>query len=116
MDSATIPIRKDPGIGAALGVIPGAASYYVSDAIGGFFDVAGGLLGVWLGAEGFGWGFLATFMAAGVPFGYWKVRKHNKKVDALEAATMRNCPHCAERIQVAAKICRFCHRDLVEAA
>ena len=27
-------------------------------------------------------------------------------------AETKECPFCAERIQLAAKVCRFCHRDV----
>jgi predicted amidophosphoribosyltransferase len=27
---------------------------------------------------------------------------------------LKTCPHCAERIKPAAKICRYCQRDVVE--
>jgi hypothetical protein len=36
----------------------------------------------------------------------------NKRSAAIEAATTRKCPHCAELIQLEAKICKHCHRDV----
>jgi len=35
--------------------------------------------------------------------------------DAARANT-KECPHCAERVKVRAKVCHFCHGSLVEAA
>jgi hypothetical protein len=32
---------------------------------------------------------------------------------SLNATGGKICPHCAERIQEAAKICRYCQRDVV---
>lgn len=34
---------------------------------------------------------------------------------ALPAVGLRPCPHCAEAIQPAAKVCRFCNRDVAPA-
>jgi hypothetical protein len=28
--------------------------------------------------------------------------------------SFKTCPHCAERIQKAAKVCRYCQRDIVD--
>lgn len=33
--------------------------------------------------------------------------------DAIESGEMRTCPHCAEMIRSAAKVCRYCGRDIV---
>lgn len=41
--------------------------------------------------------------------GYLVVRKHNT---AVEAATTRACPWCAEKIQRTAVVCRFCNREV----
>jgi len=40
----------------------------------------------------------------------------NKNKAALETATTRKCPHCAELIQKEAKVCKHCHRDVPVAA
>lgn len=45
--------------------------------------------------------------------GYLTVKKHNAKFDADELIA---CPHCAEKIQRAAKLCRFCKREVAAAA
>jgi hypothetical protein len=33
----------------------------------------------------------------------------------LQIGHYKRCPHCAERIQQAARICRYCQRDVVDA-
>ena len=30
------------------------------------------------------------------------------------ATSFKTCPHCAERIQKAAKVCRYCQRDVTD--
>ena len=30
------------------------------------------------------------------------------------ATSFKTCPHCAERIQKAAKVCRYCQRDVAD--
>lgn len=40
--------------------------------------------------------------------GYFGFRFFNRRFLSQTKA----CPHCAERIQLAAKVCRFCQRDL----
>ena len=33
-------------------------------------------------------------------------------VNKMNAANMKICPLCAERVQLAAKVCRYCRRDI----
>jgi hypothetical protein len=73
-----------------------------------------GLLAAWVhrdarsrGAEQAGLWALGTFLLAIVVVPVWLVKR-----PAKGAASFRSCPHCAEQIQVAARICRFCHRDV----
>jgi hypothetical protein len=40
---------------------------------------------------------------------------HNRRQKQIAAATMKKCPHCAEMIQLEAKVCRYCQRELVPA-
>jgi hypothetical protein len=73
-----------------------------------------GLLAAWVyrdarsrGAEQAGLWALGTFLLAIVVVPVWLVKR-----PAKGAASLRPCPHCAEQIQLAAAICRFCHRDV----
>lgn len=111
--------RKDPGAGAALGLIPGGAQFYVGETFSGVWDIGARLAMCWLGVEVFNWpayAWIGVPACMGVFWGYREVVKHNRKVDALEASTTRQCPFCAERIQAEAKVCRYCQRDVGAAA
>ena len=41
----------------------------------------------------------------------WILFNRNKTI--FQASTTRRCPHCAELIQVEARICKHCQRDVV---
>lgn len=50
---------------------------------------------------------LPIVVVAGV--GYLLMSYFNKR----NLAETKQCPSCAERIQLAAKVCRYCQRDVV---
>ena len=39
-----------------------------------------------------------------------------KQQAAVQAATLRKCPYCAELIQAEARVCKHCQRDVVPSA
>jgi len=71
-----------------------------------------------VGPLAFGWaGFLSL---VGAVDGYLTVKKHNDAIDAQQAqlaeTELRRCPTCAEKIQRAAKVCRFCGKEVAAEA
>lgn len=73
-----------------------------------------GLLAAWVyrdarsrDAEQPGMWALGTLLLAIVVVPVWFVKR-----PAKGAVSLRSCPHCAEQIQRAATLCRFCHRDV----
>jgi hypothetical protein len=73
-----------------------------------------GLLAVWVywdararGAQQAGLWALGTFLMAIVVLPLWFFKRPDK-----DSSSLRPCPHCAEQIQQAATVCRFCHRDV----
>jgi hypothetical protein len=54
--------------------------------------------------------FALLFLLLGVPLFVVGVRRRVALPSVAD--DLRPCPHCAERIQMAARVCRFCQRDV----
>ena len=54
-------------------------------------------------------GFLSI---VGAVDGYLGTKKYNQKLEEGDAAILVKCPHCAEKIQATAKICKHCQRNI----
>ena len=52
------------------------------------------------------------FFIIGIPMIIKGARLQRPKKLAEPTSDLRECPHCAEKIQSKAKICRFCGRDV----
>jgi hypothetical protein len=77
------------------------------------FALIGGLVGTFVAqakgrsvGEGFLWGALLG------PIGWIIVGLLPADTENVSTSPRRPCPHCAEMIQPAANICRYCQRDV----
>lgn len=55
---------------------------------------------------------LFFFSIIGAVDGYLGTKKYNKKIEEAESDSLIKCPHCAEKIQADAKICKHCQRSI----
>lgn len=77
------------------------------------------LYGVWRQIEReVGLGMLSAFARGAVVFGglawVWSITRTgaNRQSSPVSTAGLRPCPYCAEAIRPAARLCRFCNRDV----
>ncbi len=114
-DSSAAKPKKDILTAVLLNlIIPGAGYMYAGRVVLGVLVL---ILALMCAAAYFmsfglfsgGWLFFAV---VGAIDGYLTVSKYNRGIDSAVAASMRKCPHCAEKIQPDAKVCRFCQRDV----
>lgn len=112
-----IPKKKDAATAILLNfVLPGAGYIYVGRKYFGVFVlliltgcVWGALNGIEpLAALG---GIIAIVAAID---GYLAVNKYNRQIDEASLRRLVKCPHCAELIQLEAKVCRYCRCELAQ--
>src|SRR5690348_13627781 len=57
-------------------------------------------------------GWVGLLAVVGAIDGYTTVKAHNARIETKVESDLVACPHCAEKIQAAAKLCRFCQREI----
>jgi hypothetical protein len=108
-------VKKEAAIAMVLNFFfPGIGYMYAGRPIlGVFVFMLSGVLFI-TGIFTLGVGFL---LLGGLAFiatidGYLCVKKYNDRIDAQIEASLAVCPHCAEKIQKTAKVCRYCQRPI----
>jgi hypothetical protein len=117
--SQTTAKKKDVLTAVLLNLfVPGAGYWYAGRKFLGVIvlllaaaSVAGAMAGSGPAAS-----FAGLLGIVGAVDGYLTVKKHNSKLEEAEQAALVKCPHCAERIQAEAKVCRHCQRNVAPIA
>ncbi len=77
------------------------------------FGIASAMVAGRKGRSGIGWFLLGTLLGPfALPFAFLSSDLTKNSTEAAEASSSKSCPHCAERIKIEAKVCRFCGRDI----
>ena len=90
-------------------VLPGLGYMYMGRAVLGILALI--IIGAILLAAG-PLAFAQTWLTMNVIMGIDMAILAGKNKEAVAAATLKKCPHCAELIQRQAKLCRYCRSDL----
>lgn len=95
--------------------VPGAGYFYAGRPILGVVALLV-LVGLLIGFASTGSEQLLSYMGGlgviAAVDGYLTVKKHNTAIEESSQARLVACPHCAEKIQPEAKVCRFCNREV----